>query len=98
MSSSRVNRTRAAWIALGVAVGIVVVAAPPAADAQRGARAEYTMVAGRVQGSEEDVLYIVDGANLEVAAFRWNQGDDALRAVGYRDVREDAQRGVGGGR
>ena len=98
MSSSRVNRTRAAWIALGVVAGCVVVAAPPAADAQRGARPEYTMVAGRVQGSEEEVLYIVDGANLEVAAFRWNQGDDALRAVGHRDVRDDANRGVGGGR
>jgi len=98
MSSSRVNRSRAAWIALGVAVGLVVVATPPSADAQRGARPEYTMVAGRVQGSEEEVLYIVDGANLEVGAFRWNQGDDSLRAVGYRDVRSDAERGVGGGR
>ncbi len=98
MSSSRVNRTRAAWIAVGVAGGLVVVATPPEAGAQRGGRAEYTMVGGRVQGSNEDVLYIIDGANLEVAAFRWNQGNDALTPVGYRDVRADADRGVGGGR
>lgn len=98
MSSSRVNRTRAAWVAVGVLAGLLVASVPPSADAQRGGRAEYTMVAGHVQGSDEEVLYIFDGANLEVGAFRWSQGDDALTPVGFRDVRADAGRGVGGGR
>lgn len=98
MSSSRASRTRAAWIAVGVLAGLLVVSVPPSADAQRGGRGDYTMVAGRVQGSNEEVLYIVDGTNLEVGAFRWSQGDDALTPVGFRDVRADANRGVGGGR
>lgn len=95
---SKTATRRAAWAALGLAAGLAVVSVPPSATAQRGARAEYTMVAGSVQGSNEDVLYIVDGANLEVAAFRWNAGRDSLEPVGHRDVREDAARGVGGGR
>ena len=91
---------RAAWIVAGSAAGLAVVAAPQGASAQRGnaARAAYTMVAGRVQGSNEQVVYVLDGANQELAAFRWNTSDKVLEPSGYRDVRDDAERGVGGGR
>ncbi len=98
MPSRKRNRGRAAWIAVGAAAGLAVIAAPPGADAQRGARAQYTMVAGQVQGTTEDVLYIYDGANQEVGAFRWNQGTDSLTPTGYRNTRDDAARGIGGGR
>ncbi len=98
MPSRRINRGTTAWIAVGAAAGLAVIATPPGADAQRGARAQYTMVSGRVQGSTEEVIYIFDGANEELAAFRWKQGTNALAPTGYRNVRDDASRGVGGGR
>jgi hypothetical protein len=91
---------RSAWIAIGIAAGLAVVAAPPGADAQRAdrARAEYTMVAGRVQGATEQILYLLDGANQEVAAVRWDRGNDQLTPIGYQDLRADAARGEGAGR
>jgi len=96
--SARTPRAKAAWVALGLAAGAAIVTAPPQADAQRGARAEYTMVAGAVQGASEEVVYIVDAANQEVAAFRWNSGAKSLDPTGYRNIASDAERGMGGGR
>jgi len=91
---------RSVWIAVGAACGLAILAAPPGADAQRGdrARAEYTMVAGRVQGATEQILYILDGANQELAAVRWDRGNDQLTPVGFQDLRADATRGEGAGR
>lgn len=99
MHRQRAFSSRAVWVVIGAAAGLAVIAGPPSARAQRpAARADYTLVAGRVQGSTEQVVYILDGANQELAAFRWNASDRALEPAGYRDVRTDAQRGAGGGR
>jgi hypothetical protein len=100
MKTTRRVPARAAWIAIGAAAGLAVVATPPGADAQREgrARAEYTLVAGRVQGATEQILYVLDGVNQELAAVRWDRSNDTLAPVGYRDLRADVTRGAGGGR
>jgi hypothetical protein len=100
MKTTRRAPARAAWIAIGAAAGLAIVAAPPGASAQRDARAraEYTLVAGRVQGATEQILYVLDGVNQELAALRWDRSNKTLAPVGYRDLRADAARGAGGGR
>jgi hypothetical protein len=54
------------------------------------ARGEYTMVTGRV-GSGRPVVYIVDSANQEMVALRWDTGKQNFTGVGYRNILTDAR-------
>ncbi|MDX9911327.1 MAG: hypothetical protein RBS39_05810 [Phycisphaerales bacterium] len=78
-------------VLLGV-LGVVTLA--PRADAQAGAgrgRGTYTMVAGTAQTGNSDVTYIIDGANQELVAVRWDGSRKELKGVGYRDVQTDSK-------
>jgi hypothetical protein len=56
------------------------------------ARGEYTMVAGKTSsGGSTDTVYIVDSANQEVVALRWDQTKKILNGVGYRSIQADAR-------
>lgn len=55
------------------------------------ARGEYTMVAGRIMGGSTHVAYVVDTANQEMIAVRWNEGQKSLDGIGYRNIAQDAQ-------
>ena len=61
-----------------------------AATGQR-ARGEYTMVAGRIMGGSTTVAYVVDTANQEMIAVRWNEGQKGLDGIGYRNLAQAAQ-------
>ncbi len=78
-------------VGLLVVLGAVVLA--PAAQAQRGSRArgEYTMVSGKIVGGNSHIVYILDGANQEVLAAKWNEGAKSVDVLGYRDMQADAQ-------
>ncbi len=93
IKSERMSATRG-LIALNIAmVGLLgVVTLVPAADAQRSrrARGEYTMVAGKVTGLEAAGVYIIDANNEELVAVRWNQSQNKLEPLGYRNLAEDA--------
>lgn len=65
----------------------------PSADAQNRAnraRGEYTMVSGRMLGAVEDAIWIIDAANEELLALRWNNSAKRLDGIGYRDLSQDA--------
>jgi len=77
--------------ALLLILGAVVLS--PSTFAQRGSRArgEYTMVSGKIVGGNAHVVYILDGANQEVLAAKWNEGAKSIDVIGYRDMQADAQ-------
>ena len=79
----------AALIGLNGALLLVlcVVVWTPEAGGQGGAnraRGSYTMVGGRIVGSAESAVYIVDAANQELIATRWDRTRKALRGLGYQ--------------
>jgi hypothetical protein len=99
MNASRSAPPRA-LIALNAALLLVlgVVTLAPESYAQRAAhriRGEYTMVSGRIMGGNTSAVYIVDAANQELLAVRWNPATKALEGIGYRNLRADGQFGPG---
>ncbi len=62
----------------------------PAADAQLRARGEYTMAAGRVNGSDGKAVYIIDAVNQEMVVVTYNPNTRQLEGIGYRNLAADA--------
>jgi hypothetical protein len=89
------RRARRGLIVLNGALLAVLAAVvlSPATLAQRGARArgEYTMVSGKIVGGNSHIVYVLDGANQEVIAAKWNESAKAVDVIGYRDMQADAQ-------
>lgn len=82
---------------------LALVTLAPSANAQgaRGrAKGQYAMVSGKVQGVTESVIYIVDSANEQVAAARYDGSRRSLTVLGQRDLAADfqAKPGQGGAR
>lgn len=81
--------------------GVLVVAlalvtfAPGAEGRQTAARSrapgQYAMVSARIQGASDDAIFIVDSANEEMIAIRWDRSRRAIDGVGYRDLAADAE-------
>ncbi len=79
-----------ALIALNAAlVGVLLLVSLPsgATAQQQGAasrgRGDYTMVAGQTQGSSEDAVWIVDAANEELMALRWDISRQNFQFIAY---------------
>ncbi len=91
MPTSSVRRTR---LLIGINAGLAGLALAAAlAGAQAGggrARGEYTMVSGATSAGGPQAVFIVDSANQEVLALRWNQGRQSLDTIGYRSIATDA--------
>lgn len=68
----------------------------PAAGGAGGAAAaprahgQYLMLSGRVQGANTNALYLIDTANQELVALKWNRSAGRLEALGYRSLQADA--------
>jgi ATP-dependent phosphoenolpyruvate carboxykinase len=93
-------KARRGLIMLNVALLVMLAAVTlaPSSHAQRGggrARGEYTMVSGKVTGSSSHVVYVVDSSNQDFVAVRWNESSKSLDALGYRDLKEDANQSPG---
>ncbi len=71
---------------------------PAQARAQFGGGGNFTMVAGDIRQGDEDVIYIIDQDNGNIAAIQFNGPRDELRGVGVRDLKADIKRLQGGGR
>lgn len=53
------------------------------APGQDRARGTYTMVGGKMIGSPEAAIYVVDAANQELVAAKWDRSRKALKFLGY---------------
>lgn len=67
---------------VGLPVGATAQQQPSGAAGTRG-RGDYTMVAGRAQGSTEDVVWVVDAVNQEIMALRWDISRNDLQFIGF---------------
>lgn len=91
------NRSRYRGL-IGLNMGLLVVLGlltlSPGAQARQGAsrpHGQYAMVSAQVQGQTEAAIVVVDAANEEMAALRWDRSRKALTPIGYRNLRQDAQ-------
>jgi hypothetical protein len=76
---------------LGAGSGTPASAQGPAEPGAPRGRGDYTMVAGRTQGSTADTIYIIDAANQDFIAMQWNRSAGRLEGVGYRSLGEDSR-------
>lgn len=88
-------------VALNIALLVILAGVTFAARAERGpqpvvrGRGDYTMVAGKVQGGTGNVAYILDAANQQLIAVRWNDTRKTLEGLDYRNVAQDAGANAG---
>lgn len=62
---------------------------PPAEG--RRPRGEYTMVSAKTNQGGPHAVWIVDSANNEMVAVRWDQSRQAMLGIGYRSISSDAR-------
>jgi hypothetical protein len=80
---------------LGV-LGVVALAPRLEAQQMRGdfqnprVRGEYAIVGGETLGDNASTVYVLDSANRELVALRWNDSTKSLEGVGFRDLVRDA--------
>lgn len=93
----RVRSLAVPLIALNAGL-VVVLGIVTAAGAQPGARARgnYAMVGGEfLGGGGANAVYILDAANQELIAVKWDESRKVLDGIGYRDLSKDAQQRSG---
>lgn len=54
-------------------------------------RGEYTMISGRTNSGGADAIYVLDSANQELVALRWDGARQSLVGIGYRNLSADAK-------
>ena len=94
--SGRTRRLVALNIALLAVLATVLIAARSgsAQPVVRG-RGDYTMVGGKIQGGSGNAIYILDGANQQLIAVRWDDGRKTLEGLDYRDLAQDSAANAG---
>jgi len=91
----RAIATRKSLIAVNlVLLAAVVFISLPAGAQNAGqpagrARGEYTMVAGRSNSGGSHLVYVIDSANQELVALKWDQSKQTMTGVGYRNFNAD---------
>lgn len=79
-------------LALLAVLAYMTFAPEAGASAQPGntrARGDYTMVAGEVNFGNSSAVWIVDSANQEIVAIRWDEGRRNFEGIGYRNLGDD---------
>lgn len=66
-------------------------AAQPAAGTPQRARGDYTMLSGKTNTGNTSAIYVLDAANQEIIALRWDASRQKLISIGYRDLDADAK-------
>jgi hypothetical protein len=49
------------------------------------------MVSGRTPTGGGDAVYIIDVANQDMVALRWDTSKQSFTGIGYRDIAADAK-------
>lgn len=62
-----------------------------ARQAQARPHGQYTMVTARMQGQTEAAIVLLDSANQEMVALRWDRNRKVLSPLGYRNLEQDTQ-------
>jgi len=80
-------------VAMGLALGAGALAllsgplgAQSAADRPAG---DYIVVGGSTTGGFTNAIYVLDTANRELVALRWNESTKSLEGSGFRDLVDD---------
>jgi hypothetical protein len=101
-SARRPSRRVLALVAIHAVAAGVLVMWPSSAPGQSGlkptdlrARGDYTMVTGKTNSGGPSVVYLVDSANQELIALRWDQTKQAMAGIGYRNLGADGRAGKG---
>lgn len=69
----------------------------PSVEAQSArSRGEYVAVAGGVQGTSADVIYIADTVNQELIALSYDHDKKLLEGIAWRNLRTDQADLLGG--
>ncbi|MFK7758597.1 MAG: hypothetical protein AB8C13_01475 [Phycisphaerales bacterium] len=92
LRSGRRSLSGVAKLNLGLAAGLVLAIvgyAGAQSSETRRVGGQYICVGGATSGGYTNVIYVLDTANREVVALRWNDGTKQLDGVGYRDLVED---------
>ncbi len=55
------------------------------------ARGEYTMVSGRTSQGNVSAVYVLDAANQEMVALRWDANKKSFVGIGYRNLDADSK-------
>lgn len=89
--NSRRLVTGANYVLAGAALAMVVVglAGAQPGGGQTRASGQYTCVGGATIGGYTNVIYVLDSANREIVALKWNDGTKQLEGIGYRDLVTD---------
>lgn len=89
---------RTGLVALNAALLMILsaVVLVPSVDAQlttpnARVRGDYTVVGGQTLGDTASTVYVLDSANRDMVALRWNDSSKSLEGVGYRDLVRDVQ-------
>lgn len=69
-------------------LAFVKLSAPASAQVAR-ARGTYSASAGRIPGTENHALYIVDESTQEVIAVQWDPRTKQIQGLGYRSLAAD---------
>ena len=87
--------------ALNIALLALLAVVTVAARAERGpqpavrGRGDYTMVGGKIQGGTGSCVYVLDAANQQLIAVRWNDTRKTLEGIDYRNVARDVGANAG---
>ncbi len=90
------RNTRGTLIAVNAGLAallLILTLAPDGAIGQpaQRARGEYTVVGGKIRGGPGNAIWVVDSANQELVALRWNDARNQLEGIDYRDLNADAR-------
>lgn len=95
--TSTLRRPTSALVVLNLVLlsVLALITLSPPADAQLSspdaprARGEYTLVGGETQSGNTNAIYVLDTANRELVALRWNASTSTLEGIGYRNLAQD---------
>lgn len=52
-------------------------------------RGQYTLISGRAATGNANAIYVLDAANSELLAMRWDSGKNAFTNMSLRDIDAD---------
>ena len=74
---------------VALTMGVVGIAGAQPGGESRRASGQYTCVGGATVGGYTNTVYVLDSANRELVALKWNDGTKQFEGVGYRDLDRD---------